>query len=81
MKLTPFFITNDAWYTYDDENEMWVLTDKAPLEAVKSYEEYYAEDDVRLEGLEELRENPEKAHFCLGPNFESPSARTDMPTL
>ena len=61
MKLTPFFITNDAWYTYDDENEMWVLTDKAPLEAVKSYEEYYAEDDVRLEGLEELRENPEKA--------------------
>ena len=31
MKLMPFFMTNDAWYTYDDENEMWVLTDKAPL--------------------------------------------------
>ena len=61
MKLMPFFMTNDAWYTYDDENEMWVLTDKAPPEAVKSYEEYYAEGDEHLIGFEKLINDPEGA--------------------
>ena len=50
---------NKAWYKYDDKLETWVLTDNAPPEAVKSYEEYYAEDDVRLVGFDELRKDPD----------------------
>lgn len=36
----PYFWTNKEWYTVDKENGGWVLTDKAPQEAVKSYEEF-----------------------------------------
>jgi len=32
---------NKEWYYYDEEEYCWKLTDKAPMEAVKSYEEYY----------------------------------------
>lgn len=59
MQLMPYFMKNKAWYKYDDKLETWVLTDKAPPEAVKSYEEYYAEDDVRLVGFEELKKDPD----------------------
>ena len=55
-----YFLQNEDWYTYDDELERYVLTDKAPPEAIESYNEFYAERDEHLVGLEELRENPEK---------------------
>lgn len=34
------FMENEDWYEYDFEKRMWVLTDKAPEEAKKSYEKY-----------------------------------------
>ena len=38
----PYFMTNSEWYYFDndDKNRGVKLTDKAPAEAVKSYEEY-----------------------------------------
>ena len=37
----PYFMTNKEWYYYDESDECYKLTDKAPPEAVKSYEEYH----------------------------------------
>lgn len=36
----PYFLTNKEWY-YCDELGIYKLTDKAPPEAVKSYNKYY----------------------------------------
>ena len=36
----PYFMTNPEWYRYDFDTFSIVLTDKAPPEAVKSYEEF-----------------------------------------
>ncbi len=38
----PYFMKNKDWYYYDEDEGILKLTDKAPLVAVKSYEEYYA---------------------------------------
>ena len=50
MKATlPYFMSNEEWYYYDEKAGMCCLTDKAPPEAVMSYEEEmndtYSEDD------------------------------------
>lgn len=37
----PYFMKNPEWYKYDEKNYKYILTDKAPEEAKKSYEEYY----------------------------------------
>ncbi len=37
----PYFMTNEEWYYHDPEEWCYKLTDKAPPEAVKSYEEFY----------------------------------------
>lgn len=41
----PYFMENEEWYyeDYDDYERGYKLTDKAPAEAVKSYEEFYEE--------------------------------------
>ena len=39
----PFFMTNKEWFYFDENNDIYKLTDKAPLKAVKSYEKYYAD--------------------------------------
>lgn len=36
----PFFMSNEDWYEYDFEKLKIVLTDKAPPEAIESYEEF-----------------------------------------
>ena len=41
----PFFMTNKNWYYFDEKEFRLKLTDKAPEEARKSYEEFYASDD------------------------------------
>lgn len=41
----PYFITNEEWYYYDDEEGIYKLTDKATEKAKESYEEFYKEDD------------------------------------
>ena len=33
-----YWTSNPEWYTYDKEKKMFVLTDKAPERARKSYE-------------------------------------------
>lgn len=37
----PYFLTNKEWYYHDDKINKYFLTDKAPEEARKSYEELY----------------------------------------
>ena len=41
----PYFMTNKEWYRYDDKEDKYVLTDKAPQEAIESYNEFYKELD------------------------------------
>ncbi len=41
-KPRPYFMTNPEWYYHDDEEYIYKLTEKAPPEAIKSYEETYA---------------------------------------
>ena len=37
----PYFMENEEWYEFDFEKRIFVLTEKAPKEAKKSYEEFY----------------------------------------
>nr|DAN27605.1 MAG TPA: hypothetical protein [Caudoviricetes sp.] len=37
----PYFLTNPKWYKFDEDKIKYVLTDKAPKEALESYEELY----------------------------------------
>lgn len=37
----PYFMKNKEWYFFDEIAFMYKLTDKAPQEAVDSYNEYY----------------------------------------
>ena len=51
MRAMPYFMTNEEWYTVDpnDDDRGYKLTDKAPQEAIDSYNEFY-DDSVPLEG-------------------------------
>lgn len=37
------FMTNAEWFYFDDKEQLFKLTDKAPQEAIDSYNEYYRE--------------------------------------
>jgi len=37
----PFFMKNKDWYYHDKHDFCYKLTEKAPPEAVKSYQEFY----------------------------------------
>ena len=37
----PYFLTNKEWYREDEIEGKYVLTDKAPQEAIDSYNEFY----------------------------------------
>lgn len=39
--VMPYFMENKDWYVYDKEKGKYILTDKAPEEAKKSYDEFY----------------------------------------
>ena len=45
----PYFMKNEEWYYYDEKEEEYKLTDKAPIEAIESYEEFYEEEDYEEE--------------------------------
>ncbi len=50
----PYFLENEEWYYYDEDEEIFKLTDKAPQEAIDSYNEYYSEEETEeLTDLEE----------------------------
>lgn len=56
----PYFMKNKEWYFYDEENDIFTMTDKAPIEAIASYEAFLEytelEDDVDIEGSESEEE-------------------------
>ena len=37
----PYFMKDEKWYKFDEEEFRYVLTDEAPEKAVQSYNEYY----------------------------------------
>lgn len=37
----PYFMTNEDWFYDDIESGILKLTDKAPQEAIESYNEFY----------------------------------------
>ena len=37
----PYFMTNNEWFYFDLKKKKYVLTDKAPDKAKKSYKEFY----------------------------------------
>ena len=41
----PYFLSNEKWYYYDEEEFCYKLTKEATEEAVKSYEEFYSNFD------------------------------------
>ncbi|NLK84570.1 MAG: hypothetical protein GX278_01205 [Aeromonadales bacterium] len=41
MLVEPYFMTNKEWYYHDVENWCLKLTDKAPQNAIDSYNEFY----------------------------------------
>lgn len=41
LQEEPYFMKNEEWYTHDDKHNKYVLTDKAPEEARRSYEKFY----------------------------------------
>lgn len=44
MTLTePYFMSNKAWFYFDEKEFCYKLTDKAPKKAVQSYNEFYKE--------------------------------------
>lgn len=51
MREKPYFLTNKEWYTVDpdDDDRGYKLTDKAPQEAIDSYNDFYS-GTVVLEG-------------------------------
>lgn len=43
MQDMPYFMENEEWYYFDYEKKRYMLTDKAPKEAIESYEDFYKE--------------------------------------
>lgn len=39
----PYFMQNENWYYFDENDFRYKLTDKAPQKAQESYKEYYEE--------------------------------------
>lgn len=37
----PYFLENEEWYYFDEDEFCYKLTDKAPKKAVDSYNEFY----------------------------------------
>ena len=45
----PYFMENKEWYYFDEEEFCYKLTDKAPPEAIKSYDDFYALEEYYLD--------------------------------
>ncbi|MGL4999779.1 MAG: hypothetical protein ACRC5T_12490 [Cetobacterium sp.] len=43
----PYFMTNEKWYKFDENERKLVLTKEATKEAKKSYEEFYRVSEDR----------------------------------
>ena len=50
MKIPePYFMSNEDWYFFDEDEWRYKLTEKAPEKAMKSYEEFYEKLDGYVE--------------------------------
>lgn len=38
----PYFMQNEEWFYFDEEELMYKLTDKAPEKARESYKDFYS---------------------------------------
>lgn len=45
MMDMPYFFENEDWYYYDEEADMYKLTDNAPQKAIDSYNEFYNDNE------------------------------------
>lgn len=41
MLERPYFMTNSEWFYFNEKEWRYELTDKAPLAAIDSYNEFY----------------------------------------
>ena len=44
LQKEPYFMKKKDWYYHDPEENKYHLTDKAPREAIESYNEFYEEN-------------------------------------
>ena len=44
QQLEPYFMKNQAWYYFDEDEFCYKLTDLAPEKAKESYKEFYSEE-------------------------------------
>lgn len=69
----PYFLTNKEWYTEEEvplkdflnrefEERIYQLTEKAPKEAIESYNEYYS-TKVDEQTKKDLKEEPKKKNL------------------
>lgn len=42
LQTEPYFMKNPEWYYHDKKKNRYFLTNKAPKEAVESYNDFYA---------------------------------------
>lgn len=76
----PFFMMDETWYTYDEKSDVFELTDKAPHEAVISFQAYneYSEieDDfyTMIFGTEEEKQENERIKMELDFLISQPEA-------
>ena len=48
IQKQPYFMENEEWYKYDNEKGRYILTEKAPQEAIDSYNDFYSKAGTRL---------------------------------
>lgn len=48
MREQPYFLSNEEWYTSEkkeDDSVVYSLTSNAPIEAIRSFNEYYSDPE------------------------------------
>ncbi len=61
-KPEPYFMKNPEWYYHDAEKMRYFLTDKAPREAIESYNEFYADEYVDPVFLHNVIQDAEQSY-------------------
>ena len=44
VQEVPYFMQNEEWYTFNEDEWKYELTSLAPQEAIDSYKKFYADD-------------------------------------
>ena len=59
VREEPYFMSNKEWYIFNEEKWKYELTDKAPQEAIDSYNDFYKKKIVIDEEGNENEVNPD----------------------